>query len=168
MSANAVPISQERFAEAIADLPIGNLHAKAAELRNSIAHLVHSNEQLQPFADDGDQDCLDAIRENEEVVARMVSRIALLRREVENRGLPWAEDEPAMVNGKPEGQTDQDTTPMNGDVSASQEGQPTRSFRTDAELAQRLGVQMDENMQEDDDGIHFLDIYTVVLLDKYM
>lgn len=154
MSANAVPISQERFAEAIADLPIGNLHAKAAELRNSIAHLVHSNEQLQPFADDGDQDCLDAIRENEEVVGRMVSRIALLRREVENRGLPWAEDEPAVVNGKPEGQADQDTTPMNGDVSASQEGQPTRSFRTDAELAQRLGVQMDQDMQEDDDGVH--------------
>ncbi|KAL8771115.1 MAG: hypothetical protein Q9209_003286 [Squamulea sp. 1 TL-2023] len=155
MSASAVPISQDRFAEAIADLPIGNLHAKAAELRNSIAHLVHSNEQLQPFADDGDQDCADAIKENEEVMARMVVRIGLLRREVENRGLPWGEDEPAVVNGKSGDQINGDAAPMDGvEVSSPQEGRPARAFRTDAELAQRLQEQMDEDMQEDDDGVH--------------
>lgn len=153
MSASAVPISQDRFAETIADLPIGNLHAKAAELRNSIAHLVHSNEQLQPFADDGDRDCADAIKENHEVMARMIVRIDLLRREVENRGLPWGEDEPAFVNGKSGGQTVQDSTPMEIEVSISQENHPNHPFRTDAELAQRLREQMDEDMQ-DDDGVH--------------
>ncbi|KAL8854637.1 MAG: hypothetical protein Q9221_000672 [Calogaya cf. arnoldii] len=152
MSASAVPISQDRFAEAIADLSIGNLHAKAAELRNSIAHLVHSNEQLQPFADDGDRECADAIKENQEVMARMVVRIDLLRREVETRGLPWGEEEPAIVNGKSE-QTGRDTTSIDVEVSTSQASHHSRPFRTDADLAQRLQEQMDADIQ-DDDGVH--------------
>ncbi|KAL8674524.1 MAG: hypothetical protein Q9168_001042 [Polycauliona sp. 1 TL-2023] len=153
MSASAVPISQDQFAVAIAELPIGNLHAKAAELRNSIAHLGYSNEQLQPFADDGDQDCADAIKENQEIMARMVDRIDLLRREVETRGLPWGDEEPPLVNGKSESQTEQDTTPLETEVSVRRESRPTPRFRTDAELAQRLREQMDEDMQ-DDDGVH--------------
>ncbi|KAI4101914.1 MAG: hypothetical protein LQ339_004804 [Xanthoria mediterranea] len=153
MSASAVPISQDRFAEAIADLPIGNLHAKASELRNSIAHLLHSNEQLQRFADDGDRDCADAIKENRQVMTNMIVRIDLLRREVENRGLPWGADEPASVNGNPEGQTDQDSTPMEGEISSSQRSHPDHQFRTDADLAQRLREQMDEDTQADD-GVH--------------
>lgn len=38
-----------------------------------------------------DPDCVDAIRENEAVIARMQARIALVRAEVERRGLGWAE-----------------------------------------------------------------------------
>jgi len=106
MSSQTLPISPSAFASALQDLPLSTLHLKAAELRNSIAHLDYSNEQLKPFADgtdpslprtregapaEPDQDCVDAIRENEIVIARMVERIALLKAEVEGRGCSWTE-----------------------------------------------------------------------------
>ncbi|KUJ20276.1 uncharacterized protein LY89DRAFT_682034 [Mollisia scopiformis] len=99
MSNEATPIFPARFAEALKDLPLSTLHLKAAEIRNSIAHLDYSNEQLKPFADgtepsangQPDQDCVDAIKENETVIARMQERIALLRAEVEGRGSNWSE-----------------------------------------------------------------------------
>lgn len=103
MSTDA-PISPARFAAALKDLSLSMLHLKVLELRNSIAHLDYSNEQLRPFADgteptlsstssppQPDQDCIDAIRENEEVVRRMQERIALVRAEVEERGCSWTE-----------------------------------------------------------------------------
>jgi hypothetical protein len=99
MSNEATPISPTRFAAALKDLPLSTLHLKAAEIRNSIAHLDYSNEQLKPFANgtepssEGrpDQDCIDAIKENEIVIGRMQERIALLRAEVEGRGSSWLE-----------------------------------------------------------------------------
>ncbi|KAH6678268.1 hypothetical protein B0J14DRAFT_582316 [Halenospora varia] len=99
MSSESTPISPARFAEALKDLPISTLHLKAAELRNSIAHLDYSNEQLAPFANGTepslngapDEDCLDAIKENEVVIARMTERIGLLKAEVERRGASWME-----------------------------------------------------------------------------
>jgi hypothetical protein len=99
MSSEALPINPARFAEALRDLPLETLHFKGAEIRNSIAHLDYSNEQLKPFADGTDPscngtpdpDCIDAIRENEIVVGRMQERIALLRAEVEGRGSSWLE-----------------------------------------------------------------------------
>ncbi|KAH7039742.1 uncharacterized protein B0I36DRAFT_309203 [Microdochium trichocladiopsis] len=39
----------------------------------------------------GDQDCIDAIAENEVVIARMLERIDLIRAEVTGRGLSWDE-----------------------------------------------------------------------------
>ncbi|KAL8803452.1 MAG: hypothetical protein Q9182_003149 [Xanthomendoza sp. 2 TL-2023] len=161
MSANAVPISHDRFAEAIADLPIGNLHAKAAELRNSIAHLVQSNEQLQPFAEDGDRDCADAIGENQEVMHRMEARIALLKREVEKRGLPWGEDVPTAVNGKLEDQRE-DQDHMDGLEHSNLDAQAINSSSRaqggtlgDEELARRLRDRLDADMHgDDDDGVH--------------
>jgi hypothetical protein len=118
MSNEAIPISPARFAAALKDLPLSTLHLKASEIRNSIAHLDYSNEQLQPFADGTesssngrpDQDCIDAIKENEIVIRRMQERIALLRAEVESRGSSWlefqsaeelqdGEEEGALVNG---------------------------------------------------------------------
>lgn len=103
MSFDALPITPARFAEAIKDLSLTTLHLKVLELRNSIAHLDYSNEQLRPFAEgtaegaassppgEPDPDCADAIRENEAVVARMQERIGLVRAEVEARGLGWTE-----------------------------------------------------------------------------
>lgn len=123
MSADTLPISPSRFAAALEDLPVSTLHLKVLELRNSIAHLDYSNEQLRPFAEgtastaspqpqsqqtsqsqsasettaqtpsfEPDQDCLDAIRENEQVIERMQERIRLIRAEVEGRrGLSWTE-----------------------------------------------------------------------------
>lgn len=159
MSAGAAPIPLERFAEAIAELPLGNLHAKAAELRNSIAHLVSSNEQLQEYADEGDRDCADAIRENEEVVARMEARIALLKNEVENRGFHWGEDQPATANGESGNQMDHNHIDAE-EPSTSETHPPAQPARTqggslgDEELARRLREHMDEDMQDRDDGVH--------------
>ncbi|KAI1272713.1 hypothetical protein F5Y07DRAFT_284916 [Xylaria sp. FL0933] len=105
MSSETQPISPARFAEALKDLPASSLALKVLELRNSIAHLDYSNAELKPFADgtmptldqrggsagEPDQDCRDAIAENEAVIARMQERIALIRAEVEGRGLDWQE-----------------------------------------------------------------------------
>ncbi|KAI0429402.1 hypothetical protein F5Y09DRAFT_310441 [Xylaria sp. FL1042] len=108
MSSETLPISPARFAEAVKDLPASSLALKVLELRNSIAHLDYSNAELRPFADgttptidqrgnntgeagQPDQDCKDAIAENEAVIARMQERIALIRAEVEGRGLNWQE-----------------------------------------------------------------------------
>lgn len=99
MSATTTPIPPGRFAAALPDLPLSSLFGKAAELRNSIAHLLDSNRQLQEFADEGDRDCIEAIRENEEVIARHEERIELLRREVEERGVSWDNFE-AVKNGE--------------------------------------------------------------------
>ena len=106
MSAESQPISPARFAEALHDLPASSLALKVLELRNSIAHLDYSNAELKPYADGTasavgqeqgqaqgtpDQDCVDAIRENEAVIERMQQRIEIIRAEVEGRGLSWRE-----------------------------------------------------------------------------
>ncbi|KAF4345575.1 hypothetical protein FBEOM_426 [Fusarium beomiforme] len=126
-SADTRPIAPARFASALKDLSVGMLHLKVLEIRNSIAHLQYSNDQLKPFAEGTestptgensgpDQDCIDAIRENEEVIDRMAERIALIRAEVEERGLNWTEfqnrDETASKN-------DEDAAAVNGDAQAN-------------------------------------------------
>ncbi|KAI0387425.1 hypothetical protein F5Y04DRAFT_4343 [Hypomontagnella monticulosa] len=110
MSSEAQPINPARFAEALKDLPAESLALKVLELRNSIAHLDYSNAELKPYAEgraptldqqgetiQPDQDCIDAIAENEGVIARMQERIELIRSEVEGRGLSWRE-----FQGKPD------------------------------------------------------------------
>jgi hypothetical protein len=113
MSADSSPITPSRFAASIKSLTVPSLRLKLLEIRNSIAHLEYSNEQMRPFAagietalssrpgfptyrqDQGrepgepDQDCVVAIRENEVVIARMRERIELIRAEAEGRGLRW-------------------------------------------------------------------------------
>lgn len=161
MSATAAPISPERFAQAIEDLPLANLHLKASELRNSIAHLLSSNEQLQSYAEEGDQDCMDAIHENEEVLVRLRERVALLRREVERRGFRWgdaeAEDkenkngDTVMVNGGEElgqGDAGANGAPERGAVNGGGRG----GSLGDAELERRLRERMEQD--EEDDGLH--------------
>lgn len=105
MSADTAPISSSRFSTALKELSVEVLQLKVLEIRNSIAHLQYSNDQLKPFAEgnavatdssqtspsEPDQDCIDAIRENEQVIDRMAERIALIRVEVEERGVSWNE-----------------------------------------------------------------------------
>lgn len=105
MSAEATPITARAFATAIEELPISTLHLKAAELRNSLAHLEYSNAQLEPFArppagstEQPDQDCLEAIEENVGVIARYKERLELLKAEAEKRGLNWEELEKQFQN----------------------------------------------------------------------
>jgi hypothetical protein len=113
MSADTRPIDPARFASALKELSLPMLHLKVLEIRNSIAHLQYSNDQLRPFAEGSavatasssdptttsssaeatapDQDCVDAIQENLAVIDRMAERIALVRAEVEERGISWTE-----------------------------------------------------------------------------
>lgn len=104
MSSETQPISHARFAEALKELPASALALKVLEVRNQIAHLDYSNAELKPFAEgranavdstaapgEPDQDCVDAIAENEEVIARKQKQIELVRAEVESRGLSWRE-----------------------------------------------------------------------------
>ncbi|KAK6226823.1 secondary alcohol dehydrogenase [Colletotrichum tabaci] len=105
MSADTHPISPARFAEAVRDLSLATLHLKALEIRNSILHLQYSNAQLKPYAEGAattldaadaslgrpDPDCVEAIRENDVVIARMEERVQIIREEVEGRGHSWNE-----------------------------------------------------------------------------
>ncbi|EEH06044.1 conserved hypothetical protein [Histoplasma capsulatum G186AR] len=97
MSSSSTPITPQAFAEALKSLPLSSLYAKVSELRNSIAHLQRSNDELARYIaesspDNHDQDCEDAIRENEVVIVRMQERIDLLKVEVEERGQRWSEE----------------------------------------------------------------------------
>ncbi len=162
MSSNSTPIPLHRFAEAIRDLPLSNLHLKAAELDNSIAHLDSSNQQLKQYADDGDQYCLDAIRENLEVMVQMRERISLLRQEVEHRGFRWEEQKmnetKPGVNGETEHNSNglQEVTEQTA-ASILRERHQGGSL-TDEELALRLQERIGEDRTEDTEntegGVH--------------
>ncbi|CAG9971358.1 unnamed protein product [Clonostachys byssicola] len=161
MSADTTPISPSRFAAALKDLSISMLHLKSLEIRNSIAHLQYSNDQLRPFAEGSatalsssspaatdapaqpDQDCVDAIRENEAVIDRMAERIALIRAEVEERGVAWvdfqsmdeeARDTTDRTDGPPAQQKTSQAAAVNGisaGESSTQNGEPQSSPWTD-------------------------------------
>ena len=156
MSATATPIPPARFAAALRDLPLSSLHAKAAELRNSIAHLLSSNEELKPFAAAGDKDCAEAITENEEVIRRMEERISLLKIEVEGRGMKWVEEggeketEGAVVGGS-------DRDDVMGDASRDIDvrGEPSEQAALDRRRDYNqpmLGGQ--ETEIQEDEGLH--------------
>ncbi|KAI6085334.1 hypothetical protein F4821DRAFT_150723 [Hypoxylon rubiginosum] len=129
---SAEPINPARFAEALKDLPSESLALKVAELRNSIAHLDYSNAELKPYAEgraptleqqgspaEPDQDCIDAITENEAVISRMQERIELIRKEVEGRGLSWREFQGKPDEEEAEAQAQaQATATTNGDSAA--------------------------------------------------
>ena len=170
MSSNAAPISPARFAAALSALPLSTLHLKAAELRNSISHLVNSNLQLQPPAEDGDGDCKQAIDENTETIMRMEERIALLKAEVEARGFRWAEfnggqgDEMEDING-----SRHDSLSHNGNLRDLDEVQPTAGSLAvnghreraegrrlgDEELARRLRERLEEDTAgNEENGLH--------------
>ncbi|KAL7961592.1 hypothetical protein V8C34DRAFT_302043 [Trichoderma compactum] len=134
MSADTTPISPARFASAIKDLSLGMLHLKVLEIRNSIAHLQYSNDQLKPFADGTsaalgdpaapDQDCIDAIKENEVVIDRMAERLAIIRADVEDRGVNWTEFQSQDDVANAEALT-------NGDVADDQPAETRHSAWTD-------------------------------------
>ncbi|KAI1415601.1 hypothetical protein F5Y13DRAFT_156403 [Hypoxylon sp. FL1857] len=117
MSSESQPIDALRFAAAIKELPAESLALKVLEIRNAIAHLDYSIAELRPFAEgrppllnegeteEPDQDCIDAIVENEAVIARMQNRIELIRAEVERRGLSWRE-----FQGKPDDEKEEEAS----------------------------------------------------------
>ncbi|KAI1386876.1 uncharacterized protein F4822DRAFT_328680 [Hypoxylon trugodes] len=186
MSSETQPINPARFAEALKDLPAESLALKVLELRNSIAHLDYSNAELKPYAEgraptldqqgettQPDQDCIDAIAENEAVITRMQERIELIRVEVEGRGLSWrefqgkADEETAATDG---GNTDSDhlTNGVNGTGASDQTQHPAwqdGTFQTgtisqlgaeERELLRQLQSRMPPEDEDDDPegGMH--------------
>jgi len=180
MSSDSRPIDPLRFAEALETLPLDALHAKAAELLNSISQLRSSNLQMSPFADEGDADCKEAMFENLGVITRMHERVELIKAEVEKRGMPWPseEREGGLVdvdvrrlrefgmegeNGEQivVGRAESDDAPVvNGtaaaDGTAGGEGSGARAQQsgrlTDEELRRQLEAQM--GMDDDEEGVH--------------
>ncbi|KJX96907.1 hypothetical protein TI39_contig594g00005 [Zymoseptoria brevis] len=149
----STPIPAGLFALALHDLPLDSVHAKSAELRNSLAHLLESNIQLRPFAAAGDADCVEAIAENEVVMKRFEERIALCRVEVERRmgGSGHGLEDDVVVNGdKVNGVAER------GDGERAAAEVPAQSGRlTDEELRRRLEARMaEDNAEEEDDGVH--------------
>ena len=154
-SSETRPIPPQQFALAIKDLPLENIYLKAAELQNSISHLLDSNMQMMPFANEGDAVCREAISENDEVIARMEERVRLCREEVEGRGGRWSahasnEEEEVQVNGH--GDIDGVAVTALGEEVRTTDGTRAPSGRlTDEELRRQLEAQM---VEEDEDGVH--------------
>ncbi|PSK37400.1 hypothetical protein B9Z65_2142 [Elsinoe australis] len=151
MSADTLPIEPADFARALEALPPETLHQRAAEIQNSIAHLKYSNEQMMPFADEGDDDCREAMFENLVVIGRMNERIRMLREEVEKRGLRWMdaeveEAEERKVNGHVEGSEE-------GAQAVQREARAPSGRLGDEELRRRLEEQMGEDDGEEE-GVH--------------
>lgn len=177
MSSESRPIDPLRFAEALETLPLDALHAKAAELSNSIEQLRSSNEQMVPFADEGDQDCKEAMFENLGVITRMHNRVELIKAEVEKRGMPWPSEERERgaaidvrrlrefgmegENGEQiiVGRQESDAPAVNGTATANGtvdgEGSGARAHQsgrlTDEELRRQLEAQMG---MDDEEGVH--------------
>ena len=156
MSSDATPITPERFAKAIKELPLANLHFKAAEIRNSIAHLVSSNQQLQLFTDKGDTACIDAIQENLVVIQRMEDRILLLKGEVEGRGFKWGEEGARLETIESnEHASIEEVRVASPATHPGPSTRPSSRRLGDEELARRLREQMGEaDGNEAQDGVH--------------
>lgn len=113
MSAESLPITLAAFAEAIKELPLSSVYAKASELSNSIAHLRRSNQELRAFMHEScdteaEQRELEMyITENEEVIRSMHERNLLLKSEIEGRGQQWIE----MWDTAPDARADENQQP---------------------------------------------------------
>ena len=152
MSSGARPISSAEFALALEGLPMENIYSKASEIANSISHLERSNRTLQDYSDsirsdtsiegatreEGDRECLEAIKENEIVIQRQRDRVTLLKAEVERRGGRWHE-----------GDLDE---PTNGAVNEASHRGPGGRL-TDDELSRQMQNRMGDD-NEGDDGMH--------------
>ena len=153
MSTESRVISAADFSRAIEDLPAENLYTKHSEIANSVAHLERSNKQLQEYSDsirtdtsldagvreEGDEDCLEAVRENEVVIQRQRERMGLLKAEVERRGGRWHE---ADTDGK-----------RNGTANGSGERQAGGRL-TDEELRRQMQERMGDGDEGSEDGMH--------------
>ncbi|PKS10499.1 hypothetical protein jhhlp_002251 [Lomentospora prolificans] len=120
MSSSSEPVSLERFAEALRDLPLVSLRLKILEIRNSVSHLIYSNAELKPYAEANPPDdvCVEAIRENEIVLERMAGRLSILKLEVQERGEKWEDFEAGVFerDGAPDSHEAGDSAAATGDA----------------------------------------------------
>lgn len=171
MSQTSLPIAPDRFAAALESLSIPSIWLKADEIRNSLLHLRLSNSQLQEFADQGDADCAEALKENEGVVARLRERLDILKAEVEARGARWMDwdveeavkDNEAVHNthgAEGHNATSAATTEVVDGVASDHtsavpgsRGQTAGGTLDDDELARHVLNQLEQDDGEDD-GMH--------------
>ncbi|RAL00262.1 uncharacterized protein BO80DRAFT_357305 [Aspergillus ibericus CBS 121593] len=155
MSGESLPIAPAAFAEAIKELPLPVLYAKVSEIRNSIAHLHRSNQELRTFItesceSDADKQELESyIVENEGVAVSMTERIDLLKAEVENRGQQWIEldeKEKEEQNGDP---TSLPSPPVNG---AAQ--RPAATAQQDSSNPASAENSGDAQAGQDEEGVY--------------
>jgi len=109
-----------------------------------------------PFAEEGDQDCKDAMYENLVVIGRMNERIGMLRAEVERRGMRWADAEVEEANAnKDHEMTDTSGQLVNGhaDNNIRQTESAPSGRLTDEELRARLAQQLEDDDGEEE-GVH--------------
>jgi hypothetical protein len=156
MAAVGHSITPEAFALAISDLPLENIYTKAAELQNSITHLLNSNIQMQPFAEEGDFVCRDAIRENNEVIKRMEERIGLCRTEVESRGQVWMGGTSIRAEANegellPNGELLSNGVNGHAQESSVEHSRQPSGRLNDEELRRQLEAQLGD---DDDEGVH--------------
>ena len=164
-------ITAARFAAALTELPLSSLFAKGAEIRNSIAHLDRSNEELKGPAQGGDQDCADAVEENLEVISRMHMRLELLKAEVSTRGFSWEENRAGEINGQPSEESFEANTTIEADVhstvtsetrNAPEPGNHTQATPLgnsggrlhDDELRRLMAERLDDAEDDEHDGLH--------------
>lgn len=108
---------------------------------------------MLPFAEEGDDDCREAMFENLSVIGRLNERIGLLKAEVEKRGMLWEHGSGEEVNGDVEEgskgrMVNGETVTANGSAEAPR--QPSGRL-TDEELRRQLEAQMGE---DEEDGVH--------------
>ena len=162
MSAETQPISPQRFASALHDLPAENLYSKAHELENSIAHLERSNKSLQEYIDsivsdtqlpeatrqEGDKECSDAIKENNIVIERQKERVALLKQEVERRGARWH-------GSDPNGSANVGSTEITSSNNTAESNQRAGGRLTDEQLRRQMMDRLGNDEDDDEaDGMH--------------
>lgn len=152
MSNSSQPITSSRFAAALQDLPLSSLHSTAAEIRNSQVHLESSNTELKPHADEGDTVCKEAIEENLEVIERMKGRLRLLKAEVERRGMPWVEDE--ATKSTTNGYVNEEDQVEQSELGEVESERHERTLISDEELQKRMEEQLNEQDQDEEDGMH--------------
>jgi hypothetical protein len=184
MSAESQPITAAAFASAIKSLPLSSVYAKAIELRNSIAHLVRSNEELKEYictssssmstteasanAEAENRELESYVLENEGVIEAMKSRMELCRAEVEERGQLWLDelDGPSDGDVRPKLAALEDDgeirlNGVNGTTSEEEDGPQTqrsndvlRSTTISRTSEITSNQHNDADMEEDDEGIH--------------
>ncbi|KAF9887461.1 hypothetical protein FE257_010178 [Aspergillus nanangensis] len=155
MSEEALPITLGAFGEAIKELPLAVVYAKASELRNSISHLRRSNAELRSFvtescdSDSERRELETYISENEDVVTSMTDRIMLLKAEVEGRGQLWIEEEEL----RPTEVADDGSQPAQAPSSSTINGTASETGNAARPTESTNGTR-DTHADHDEDGVH--------------
>lgn len=143
------PITASIFADAIKELPLSAIYIKVSELRNSIAHLHRSNDEMKAFItescenDEDKRELETYISENEGVHVSMLERIALLKAEVEGRGQQWIE----VANGTNASNTGTEQSALPEEAQPVANGILESEIRRD-QTAQESNAQNAETEQE--------------------